>query len=288
MTSQPTPKITRRRGLPLIWIIPIIAALVSGWLVYRDVIGRGERIVISFANGSGIEAGKTMVEHNGVAVGVVKDVALTQNLDGVRVTVELDKTAKRLAAEDSKFWIVKPRLGFGGVSGLETLLTGVRIQVQPGTGKAAAEFSGLEEAPQRNDVPGKIFELIATELGSLNKGVAVYYREMQVGNVIASRLADDGSAVLIRIQVNKPYDALVRINTQFWNAGGIDVKVGLLGAQVNTTSLESITRGGVAFATPDEPGQLADENARFTLNKETDKDWKKWAPKIPLDPKPEW
>ena len=283
--TAPTPKVSRDFRLPLVWIVPLLALAVGGWMVLRQLRHRGPLITIEFADGSGVAAGKTQVEHKGAIVGTVRAVELKDDLSGVSVQVRLDQHAAALAREGSQFWIVHPEIGIGGIRGLDTLLTGPRINVRPGHGPAADRFRGLERAPAPdNPADGRAFLLRADRLGSLRPGAPVFYREVKVGAVETSRLAEDAASVLVRVRIQTPYTDLVRANTVFWNAGGASLKVSLLGAEVKSTSLESLLIGGVAFATPDKPAPAATDGAIFPLHNEADKDWFKWSPRIPINP----
>jgi paraquat-inducible protein B len=285
MNKTPAPKITRDRSVPLVWIVPIIAALICGWLGYSELRDLGPEISINFADGSGVEAGKTTLEYKGIAVGTVRSVALRKGLVGVTIKLRLRKEAAELANAGSKFWLVHPEIGLSGVHGLETLVTGVRLNVSPGTGPTTKEFDGLDKTPAPDVTDeGRAFILKSDRLGSLTTGAPVFYRELKVGAVEASRLSSDSTQVLIRIHIDAPYADLVRTNTRFWNAGGFNFKINLFGAQLKETSLESLVTGGVAFATPD-TGPLAaaaDPDTAFGLSSEADKEWLKWSPKIPI------
>jgi paraquat-inducible protein B len=286
MTSPSSPRVSRERGFPLIWIVPLIALAIGVWMAYKELRARGPEIAIDFADGSGVEAGKTTLEYKGVAAGTVENIKLKKGLDGVTIRVRLRRSAEALAASDSKFWIVRPEIGFGGVHGLETLVSGVHLNVQPGKGPPATQFTGLDQTPAPDVTnEGRAFILQSDRLGSLTTGAPVFYRELKVGAVEASRLSDDSTSVLIRVHIEAPYTNLVRTNTKFWNTGGFSFKVSLFGAQLKDTSLESLVTGGVAFATPDTEalGPPADADARFNLASEADKDWMKWAPKIPIN-----
>ncbi len=289
MSASPdTPRISRRRSLPLIWIVPLIALAVGGWMVFREFRHRGPEITIDFPEGKGVEARKTTVEFQGVTVGSVLAVNLNEDLSGVRVTVRLDKNAAALARTGSQFWIVHPEIGLTGVRGIETLFTGARIKVRPGTGEPATAFQGLPKAPAlENTGDGRAFVLQADRLGAMSPGAPVFYREVKVGVVETSRLDTDAASVLIRIRIKTPYVDLVRTSTRFWNAGGVSFKLGLLGAEVRSTSLESLFSGGVGFATPDagrELAPVAPDGTLFTLHSEMEKDWLKWAPRIKISP----
>jgi paraquat-inducible protein B len=285
MTKPPAPIIIRtRRSLPLIWIVPLLALVVGGWLMLRNLQRQGPEITIRFQNGAGIEAGKTILEHKGVAVGSVRSVDLDEGLDAVLVRVQLAKNAASLARTDSEFWLVRPEIGFSGIRGLDTLLTGARLKVRPGIGEPAKEFVALRRAPLlENSDRGRSFILKSEKLGALTPGAPVFYREVKVGFVEAHKLTPDADGVLVRVRIRTPYDQLVRTDSRFWNSGGVAIKIGLLGAEIRSNSLESLITGGVAFATPDTPNsQPANEGTEFVLAEEFDKEWLKWKPKIPI------
>ncbi|MEY4938866.1 MAG: hypothetical protein RIQ93_601 [Verrucomicrobiota bacterium] len=295
MNIPPAPKVSRARAFSLVWVVPVIALAVGGWMIFRELRQRGPEITIEFADGSGIEANKTILEHKGVAIGSVRSVKLMPDHLGVEVQLRLDRDAAGVATRDATFWVVRPEIGLSGVRGLDMLLTGARLAVRPGVEPPATRFKGLDRTPPPdNSTDGRAFVLEADQLGSLNPGAPVFFREFKVGSVETSWLADSATAVLIRIRVFAPYVNLVRTNSRFWNAGGVSLKLNLLGAQVKSTSLESLFAGGIAFATPDGKtlAPPAEEGARFKLNAEADKDWLKWRPSIPVQseeasPKPE-
>jgi paraquat-inducible protein B len=288
MTEPAKPRISRSPRLPLVWIVPLIALAVGGWMIWREFRARGPEITITFKQGNGIEPRKTTLEYQGVAVGMVTAVALKEDLNGVDVKLRLDRAAAALAREGAQFWVVRPEIGLTGIRGVETLFTGARLNVRPGQGAPATQFAGLDKPPPlENAREGRAFMLQADRLGSMSPGAPVFYREVKVGVVETSRLADDSTSVLIRIRIDTPYIDLVRQNTRFWNAGGVSFRLSLLGAELKSTSLESLFSGGVSFATPDtgrELAPVAEEGATFLLHPEQDKDWLKWRPQIPIRP----
>jgi len=187
----------------------------------------------------------------------------------INATIELDQSAAAFTKRDTRFWVVRPRIGAGGVSGVDTLLSGAFIGADPGEAKDTEDnFVGLENPPAITyGQKGKRFTLHTADLGSLDIGSAVYYRRIQVGQVVSYQLAKDGKGVDIDIFVNAPNDQYVRKDSRFWNASGVDVSLGANGLKVNTQSVASILAGGVAFIEPNYSvdKSLADERAEFTL-----------------------
>ena len=279
----PAPKLSRFPGVSLIWVVPVLALGLAVWLLAREWRSRGPEITIEFADGSGLEPGQTKVEYKGVAVGEIKDMGLTDDLGRVVVRVRLARNAAGIAREGAEFWIVQPEIGFSGISGLETLLTGAHLDVRPGSGAPATQFRGLDSPPALQKTgEGRTFLLQTDRLGGLQVRAPVFYRDVKVGEVETARLADDGAGVLIRIRVHRPYIDLVRTNTRFWNAGGSPLQISLFGGSSQKRSLQSIITGAVGFATPEEPAEAAADGAQFPLAREPDDAWFKWHPRIPI------
>jgi len=268
--ALPKPKVARRREwLPsLIWLIPIVAALVGVTLVARILMERGPEIVLTFKTAEGLEAGKTAVKYKDVQIGLVQSLRLARDRSHVRVLVQLNKDAEGFTSADSRFWVVRPRLDTSGISGLGTLLSGAYIGADAGVEKeTAGEFTGLEAPPivTRGD-SGQQFLLRARDVGSLDVGSPVYFRRIKVGQVAAYELDGDGRGVTLRVFVNAPYDKFVGMNTRFWQASGIDAQLSASGFTLRTQSLATILLGGIAFQAPDDAmGPLAKENTAFVL-----------------------
>lgn len=284
--SLPEVVLTKHSRFSIVWLVPIIAVAVAGWLAYDSYAKRGPTIDITFQDGSGLVAGKTEIQYLGVRVGLVDKVHLDEKLSQVVVKARLDKSASGLAVSDTAFWVVRPEIGAAGIRGLDTLLSGPYIGVSPGRkGDKATSFTGLPEQPPAgpND-PGLNLILQADKMGSLNIGDPVYYREFKVGAVDQVYLASDARSVHTHIHIKAEYAPLVRQNTKFWNASGIGMDIGLFGAKVKTESLAAILSGGVAFATPnnDEMGPAVSNGAVFELFDDMDDDWDKWSPVIEL------
>jgi paraquat-inducible protein B len=262
---------TKKRGISIVWLVPLLALAVGGWLVYKAISEKGPTITITFKSAAGLEAGKTKIKYKDVELGQVESIDLDDQLSQVILKAELVKKAENFLSQNTRFWVVRARVGAGGISGLGTLFSGAYIGLDPGKpGPPATHFEGLETPPVvTTDLPGSHFVLRAASLGSLNIGVPVYFRRIEVGQVVSYKLDEDGQAVTVEVFVHDPHHKLVRKNTRFWNASGLDVDIGADGIRVDTESLVTLMIGGIAFDTPvnQEPGEPAEENDVFKLFK---------------------
>ena len=241
------PRVSQRpkRNMGWVWLIPIVAALIGLSIVYHSWSKQGPRVLITFLSATGLEVGKTQLRYRDVVIGVVKDIRLTESREQVVVEAELNKDSAGMANESTQFWVVKPRIGFSGVSGLSTLMSGSYIETDTkhgDLGKATKkQFVGLEDPPPiTSDRPGSRFTLRSEDLGSLSVGVPVYMRRLQVGMVTSYKLEPAGQFVEVEVFVDAPYDRYVDGSTRFWNESGIDVTLSADGMQINTQSLVSL------------------------------------------------
>jgi paraquat-inducible protein B len=258
-------------GFSLVWLIPLVALLIGAWLAYKTFSEEGPTVTIVFKDASGLEAGKTKVKYKDVEVGKVETLRLSDDLQKVVVTAKMEKAVEAHLGGDSKFWVVEPQLGLGGVSGLDTLVAGRYISVEFGHGKSARLFNGLEHAPKISaDTPGRHFMLSADNAGSLSDGTPLYFRDIKVGRVVDVNLAKDNSEVLVDVFVNAPYDQLVRDNTRFWQTSGIDLSMTAEGVKLKVGSLLSLLGGGISLDTPSlaAQGKPSEPGAHFTLHKD--------------------
>jgi paraquat-inducible protein B len=252
----------------LIWLIPILAAVIGISLAVKTWIQHGPEITITFHSAEGLEAGKTKIKYKEVEIGTVQSITLSEDRSLVLVTAQLKKEAKSFTAADSRFWVVRPRIGSSGVSGLSTLLSGAYIGADAGVETEKKDiFTGLEVPPIiTRDVSGKQYVLHSADIGSLDIGSPVFYRRIKVGQVTAFDLDEDGKGVTTRIFINTPYDKFVGINTRFWHASGFDMQVGADGFKFETESLATVVLGGLSFQSPDDnPGPPAKEDTAFVL-----------------------
>ena len=267
----PKPRIVevRRWHLSLVWLVPAVAIAIAASMLVRTVFLAGPRIEIEFASADGVEAGKTEVRYKEVIVGRVASVSLRDDRKRVVAVVQLDRAATAFAVEDTTFWVVRPRIGVGGVSGLGTLLSGSYIAVDAGIAtESRTAFVGLEAPPfVLRGEPGSVFVLRADDLGSLDVGSPVFYRRAHVGRVVGYTLDPDRDEVAIRMFIEAPFNKLVTREMRFWNASGIDLTVNASGLTLNTQTLASVLAGGLAFEMPPgtAKGPRAPENTVFTL-----------------------
>lgn len=261
------------RGLPLVWILPLIAALIAVWLVYRDFVQGDIRASILFHSGDGLVKGKTVVKYSGVDIGVVRDFKLVPDApelngaDGVLAEVDFNRSAEHLLVEGTGFWVVKPEFTITGVRGLETLISGSYIALEPGSGARKRKFVALDKPPAIVRGEGLRVVLKAPRLGSLNRGSPVYYRQLHVGQVEDYHLGKDDNRVEIDLFIRREYAHLVHRGSRFWNSSGITIEGDIGGITVDMESLAALVAGGVSFHTPEEQRQspLAVNGTEFKL-----------------------
>ena len=245
----PTPAVRPRGWMPrLVWIVPIAALAVGASLAIKSYRNAGPQITISFLSGEGVQVGKTLVKYRDVAVGRVSAATLSADQRTVLVTADLSKDASKLITADSQFWIVRPRIGVGWASGLDTLLSGAYIGLNPGSAAMLGKhFHGLENPPAlSHGADGKRIELQAVRARSLATGGPVYFRRFPVGRIIEQSLTSDGNT-RVSVFIDAPYDRFLTPRSRFWNASGINVSLGADGLNVQTESIASVLAGGLAF-----------------------------------------
>jgi paraquat-inducible protein B len=274
-----------KKGISIVWIVPLVAILIGGFLAYKAITEMGPTITITFESAEGLEAGKTKIKYKDVEVGQVKSIRLSDDLREVIVTADMVKDAKHYLSENTRFWVERARVAAGKVSGLGTLFSGVYIGIDPGEpGKAARSFKGLEKPPiVTTDLPGRHFMLKAETLGSLYIGSPIHFRQIKVGQIIAYELEKNGQAFDIKIFIHSPYHEHVRKNTRFYNASGLDVSLDASGIKINTDSFVSMMIGGIAFENPKDsgPSPAAMEGDTFRLFERREDIYKKtYAEKI--------
>jgi len=263
-----------KRRISIVWIVPLVALVIGVVLAYKAISEKGPTITITFASADGMEAGKTKIKFKDVEIGQVESIELSEDASKVVLTAQMVKEAQPYLTDQTKFWVVRPRVSGGSVSGLSTMLSGAYIGIDTNRqGAPARHFTGLEVPPVVTvDQPGRHYLLQADALGSLDIGAPVYFRQIQVGQVVGYKLHQDGNSVDINVFVEEPHDAKVTTTTRFWNASGVDLSLNAQGLKLNTQSIVSILAGGIAFGLPKDspPGEVAEENTHFHLYPDRD------------------
>ena len=267
MTDKPVakPDVVKPSRLSAIWIIPIIAAMLAGFLIYKGISEAGTMIRVHFPDGNGIIVGKTPVKYKGIDVGVVKSIEVDEQLSGVYVHIEMVKEADPSLNTGTKFWLVRPQASLTQISGLDTIISGNYIAVAVGQGYYATEFEALRSPPL--DVPDDalLVTLTSDTLGSLNIGSPVYFKRVPVGEIVRTTLADDNASIVVEAVIEPEYKHLVKKQSRFWNVSGIKIEAGISGINVQTESLATLIAGGIAFDSPTSGDEATDEDPFLTL-----------------------
>jgi paraquat-inducible protein B len=254
MTDLPVAKTRPASNWSAIWVLPLIALIIGGWLGWRAYNETGIEIQVRFESGEGIQANKTEVVYKGMSVGKVKSLKLDDegSSKGVIASIEMNKDVEQYLRTSTRFWLVKPSVTLAGITGLETLVSGNYVAISPGEGEPVRKFKALAQEPPLSDAqPGLHLTIKADRLGSLNRGSPVFYKQIKVGQIKSYVLSEDQSTVELKVFIEPTYAKLVRKHTRFWNASGISIDANLSGVKVRSESLASIVAGGIAFATPE-------------------------------------
>lgn len=266
-----------------LWLFPIIALLICGWLLFQYFQSRGPEIEISFEDASGIQTEKTQIRYRGVAIGTVHEISISEDKSHVVIKALLQSNAKHFAVEGSKFWVVKPKVDMQGVSGLETLIEGSYIAVHPGSEKAALQtnFKGQTTSEFKESAEDTVTYFLETsQADSVSVGDNVTFRGLSIGNVAKVQLNKTAQSVLVQFNIQNKYTRLIRTNSVFWRKVAIQAKLGLFNSELKVNSLDSMLRGGVEVFTPDNVGPIANAQTQFRLEGSPPKDWEKWNPKL--------
>ena len=266
-----------------VWVFPLIAIGICAWLVKDAFSHKGPKIRISFEDASSIQAEKTRIRFRGVIIGTVKKVEISENQKEALVDVNLQKEAENFAVEGSKFWLVTPKVGLQGVTGLETIFEGTYIAVQPGNPDNAQKLdfkAKMGHEPEETNENTSLFILETSNAESITLGDSVTFRGIVVGTITEVNLAKGGQMVLVQIHIQNRYAHLIRSNTVFWRKVGVQAKLGLFSSEVKVNSLDSIMHGGVEFFTPDSPGERAKALTKFPVLQAPPKGSEKWNPKL--------
>ncbi len=266
------PIIIKKHWLSGIWLLPLLAALIGSWLLYQNMLEKGIEISIIFNDAAGIKEGKTQIIYKGVRIGLVKAVHISRNLQQVKVIAEIQRSAEMALKTSAQFWLVKPKISITEITGLDTIVSGNYIAFLPGKGELQSEFIASDKPPiLENDPQGLYINIFADHLGSISRGVKIYFREIPVGEVLDYELADSQKGVIIKARIDERYAYLIKKSSRFWNASGLSIKAGLGGFSMQTESLAALLAGGIAFYTPDTAsGDHVENGEQFKLYSDFD------------------
>ncbi|GAA3948188.1 intermembrane transport protein PqiB [Allohahella marinimesophila] len=239
----------RARGISAVWLVPAIALLIAAWLGVRAWLEASIPVEVTFETADGLVEGKTEVRYRGMSLGRVADIKLSADLQNFLVTINMEHDSERLLNEGTRFWIVKPRISLAGVSGLDTVLTGNYIGIQPGEGERKLSFEGLRLPPPPEETTGDglWLKLTAQSLGSINTGSAVYYKSLSVGTVERVDLLEDATALELLVRIDPQYAYLVGERTRFFRMNPVEFSSGADGFELQTGPLVSLVQGGIGM-----------------------------------------
>src|SRR5688572_25395746 len=286
----PSAVYVRERRMSLLWVIPLLALLLGGWLAWRAWSLRGLSVFVHLENGHGLKAGDDL-RFKGISVGRVESVHLSDDLRGVEVEARLLSQSDLLARTGTRFWVVRPQLRLTGVAGLETLIGPRYLAVLPATDSERLpprqrRFVGLSESPVVEAIDAGDLEVVieSAARGSLHPGAPVLYRQSRIGSVLSVGLASDGGAIEARLHIQKAYVQLVRQYSRFWDVGGVQAHLGITGLTIDIASTEALLIGGVSMATPQlaEAGEVVRTGHRFPMASKPEDEWLEWQPMVAI------
>jgi len=262
-------KVHKVKNWSPVWIFPIVTALIGAWILFYHYSHQGPEVTLVTTSAEGIEAGKTTIKSRSVDVGVVESTVLSDDLLHVQITARLNSGMEKLLHKDSVFWVVKPQVGRGGVSGLSTLLSGAYIELQPGTkGPQPAQYDLLDSPPLASpDAKGIRVILDSNKAGQLSPGDPVLFRGYRVGSVETSTFDPTKRSMRYQLFISAPNDRLVTNNVRFWKDSGVAVDLSSQGMRVEMGSLTTLFSGGVSFDVPEslETGEPVQTGSEFKL-----------------------
>lgn len=261
-----TPDVRKNRGISPLWILPILTMLLAGWLVAKAIHDAGQRVQIYFSDAQGLIAGRTTIRYQGLEVGMVRDINLSEDLSNIYVDADIYPEATKLLNQNTRFWLVKPTASLSGISGLDALVSGNYIAIQPGdSSEAETVFHALEKAP--TDLlanQGLTLKLKAKDLGGVSIGSKIFYKKIPIGEVYSYQLDEDGKSVTIHASINDEYRHIINDQSRFWNVSGIGASIGFEGVDVRLENMTALLGGAIAVDSPDD-GEPVEENSEFRL-----------------------
>lgn len=257
--------IKTERGISPLWVLPFLALCLGGWLVYSSFMEAGQRIQIYFDDAQGLTAGRTTIRYQGLEVGMIKNITLSDDLSNIYVDADIYPEATELLKDSTKFWLVKPQASLTGISGLDALVSGNYIAIQPGNGKLKTQFTALSTSPVLEpNSDGLSVTLRSRDLGSISIGSKIYYKKIPVGEVYNFKLDHETDNVQIKALIKEQYAHLITSKSRFWNVSGVGANIGFNGVDVQFESLSALIGGAIAVDSPDD-GEAIESGTEFRL-----------------------
>jgi paraquat-inducible protein B len=260
-----TPNIRKARGISPLWLLPLVALILACWLVFNALNGVGDRVQIEFSNAQGLIEGRTTIRYQGLEVGIVKNITLAKDLKSIFVDADIYPEASQLLKSSTSFWLVKPQASFSGISGLDALVSGNYIAIQPGTGVKRTEFTALDSPPsERPSTSGLAVILNSDDLSSVSVGTQIFYKKIPIGEVYKFQLDNESDLVKIHALISDKYAHLITTKSRFWNVSGMAANLGFNGLDIQFEGIPALLSGGIAVDSPDD-GKLVENKQEFKL-----------------------
>ncbi|WP_407833073.1 MlaD family protein [Vibrio rotiferianus] len=261
-----SPDVKKSIGLSPLWLLPILTMVLAGWLVVKSIHDAGQRVQIYFSDAAGLVAGRTTIRYQGLEVGIVRDINLSEDLSNIYVDADIYPEATKLLNESTRFWLVKPTASLSGVSGLDALVSGNYISIQPGNSKEyETTFHALDSAPTDLRVTqGLNIILKSKDLGGVSVGSQIVYKKIPIGEVYSYQLNEDAKSISIHANIQEQYRHIINNRSRFWNVSGIGASIGFDGVDVRLESMSALLGGAIAVDSPDD-GEPVEENKQFRL-----------------------
>ena len=271
--SQPSPVPARSRvrksnaAASLVWIVPLLAFLVGGWLLFDHIRNTGPKITLYLDSAEGLEANNTVVRVLSVNVGKITNIRLRGDGKGVELTAQLNADVKDMMKTDTQFWVVKPRIDGSGISGLNTLVSGSYIAFIPGKAEQSKDTFEVSDIPPVAALgqDGLRLKLSGGVGKMLDIGAPVVYESLPVGQVESVHFDPETRRTDYTVFIGHPNDTLINARSRFWLDSGIRLRTDGGGFQLDSAPLGALISGAIAFSTPDKTAQAAAEGRQFEL-----------------------
>ena len=247
-----------------IWFLPFIAAILGVWILMQNLTHKSMEVTIHFSKADSIIVDKTKIRYKGVIVGTVKKIELDE-VDGVNVIAEIESHAIFLLKEKSKFWLVSPKASLTSISGLDTLFSGSYINLLSGEGEQETHFTATSEQPISIPENALLLNLKSNDAASINVGTPIFFKKIQVGEIVRVELDNSGEFVDVKAFINSKYSYLIKNKSKFWNISGLSANVSRAGIDIKLESLTSLIAGGITFSSPEDSTTPLLENNQFQL-----------------------